>query len=197
MSGWQGTIWGQKCAELHAFLLPEFSGLVLGIGPDEWARKDATQRILFLGPGMVAQYQTFDLVVPDETIEPTIKGTSATRRGIWDRVCPILCMIAVPFNGTSGDGSTDTSAVACEDLYERFLAALHTKAHIRASEIDGAKWLGSKAGVNGAAVHVSFSLRFTVYDKQLATAQPIKTTVASVDIANPAGTVVASAVPGD
>ena len=177
-------------------MLPEFPDLVLGIGPDEWARKDATRRILFLGPGMVAQYQTFDLVVPDEMIEPTIKGTSATRRGIWDRVCPILCMIAVPKNGTNEDGSNDASAVACEDLYERFLSALHAKAHIRASDIEGAKWFGARAGVNGVAVHVSFALRFTVYDKPLSTAQPTKTTVTSVGVTNPAGIVVASAVPG-
>lgn len=193
---WHGTSWGAKCAELHAFLLPEFAGLVLGIGPDEWARKDATKRILFLGPGMVAQYQTFDLVVPDETIVVPIKGTSQTRQGIFGRICPILCMIAVPKNGTTEDGSDDTSAVDCEDLYERFLDSLHTIAHLRASSIESAKWFGSRAGVNGAAVQVIFTLRFTVYRNPLQTAKPIKTTIQTINVANPNGVIVGTAVPG-
>ena len=51
--------------------------------------------------------------------------------------------------------------------------------------------------LDGVAVHVSFSLRFTVYDKPLSTAKPVKTTVTSIGITNPAGVVVASVVPGD
>jgi hypothetical protein len=191
---WHNTSWGLVCAQLHAYLLPEFAGLVLGIGPDDLARHDATQRILFLGPGMVVQYQTLDLVVPDETLVPTIRGSSATHRGIVDRICPILCIIATPFNGT--ESTADTSPVVCEDIYERFLSAINTKAHIRASDVESAKWFGSRAGMKGSAVHVSFSLRFTVYDKPLVTAKPTSTTVTTVDITDPAGVIVNTAVPG-
>jgi hypothetical protein len=193
---WHNTAWGLVCAQLHAYLLPEYPTLVLGIGPDDWARHDATQRIIFLGPGMVAQYQTIDIVVPDETIEPPIRGAAPPgKRSVADRVCPILCMIATPFNGN--ESTADTSAVVCEDLYERFLAARNTKAHGRASEIIGAKWFGSKAGKNGAAVQVTMMLRFTVYDKLLQHAKPTSTTVTTTNVANPAGVVIDTAVPGD
>lgn len=194
---WAQTSWGLVCAELHAYLLPEYPDLVLGIGPDEWARKDATQRLLFLGPGMSINYQTIELLVPEETLEPPIKGAAPPgRRAICDRICPIVCMVASRYNGTE-DPTTDTSPVACEDLYERLLAAINEKAHIRASEVQSARWFGSRAGANGSAVQVSFSLRFTVFDQPLARAKPTSTTVAGVSVANPSGIVVGTAVPGD
>jgi hypothetical protein len=106
-----------------------------------------------------------------------------------------LGRLFVPFNGS--ETTADTSAVDCENLYERFLAGLNTVAHVRASAVQGAEWYAVASGKRGTAVDVLFSLRFTVYDKQLATAKPTSSAIASVSAANPAGVVVASMVPGD
>ncbi len=194
---WALTAWGQVCTQIHTRLKAEFPTLALGIGPDGWARHDATLRLLFLGPGMVARYQTTDIVVPNETLEvPTVGQRPPGKRAIRDRVCPIVAFIASPYNGTE-DASTDTSAVVVEDVYERFLAAVDYVAHGRASTTVDAQWFGGAAGRNGCAVQVNMALRFVVLDKPLAKAKPTSTTVTGLSIANPAGVVVETVVPGD
>lgn len=194
---WALTAWGQVCAAIHAKLLPEYPALTLGIGPDEFAAHDATQRILFLGPGMAARYQTRDIIVPNETLETITRGQRPPgKRGLWDRVCPVVCVISSPYNGTE-DALTDTSAVATEDLYERFLAALNEIAHGRASGLVDAQWFGGSAGRNGCAVQVNMTLRFVVTDKPLLKAKPTTTKVTNVAAANPSGDPIANMVPGD
>lgn len=193
---WALTAWGQVCAEIHARLLPEYPDLVLAIGPDEFAQHESRQRLMFLGPGMVARYQTREIVVPNETLETiTVGQRPPGKRGIRDRVCPVVCVIASPYNGTE-DASTDTSAVDVEDLYERFVAAVDYVAHGRASEIVDAQWFGGSAGRNGCAVQVNMSLRFVILDKPLQSAQPTSSTVTGLSVANPAGVTVATMVPG-
>lgn len=193
---WALTAWGQVCAQIHARLAPEFPELALGIGPDDWARHSSVQRLLFLGPGMSARYQTTDILVPNETLEvPTVGQRPPGKRAIRDRVCPLVAVIASPYNGTE-DAATDTSAVVVEDIYERFLAAVDYVAHGRASSIVDAQWLGGSAGKNGCAVQINMALRFVVLDAPLANAKPISTTVTGLSVANPAGTVVETAVPG-
>ena len=193
---WALTAWGQTCAQIHAMLVLEFPDLALGIGPDDWARHNAVKRILFLGPGQTARYQTTDILVPNETLEaPTVGQRPPGKRAIRDRVCPLVVFIAAPYNGTE-DASTDTSAVVVEDIYERFLAAVDYVAHGRAASIVDAQWLGGAAGRNGCAVQINMTLRLVVLDTPLAKAKPTSTTVTGLSVANPTGNVVETAVPG-
>lgn len=193
---WAATAWGLVCANLHAYLLPEYPDLVLCIGPDEWTRHEGRERVMFLGPGMSVQTRTHDVSVARETFAPPVRGSAPPgHRATWDRICPILCRLAVPFAGS--ETTADTSPEACENLYERFLAGLNTVAHVRASSVDGAEWHGSAVGKYGTAVDIYFSLRFTVYDNPLRRIKPTSTEVSAVQVAAPSGTVVDVAVPGD
>jgi hypothetical protein len=193
---WALTAWGQVCAQIHARLAPEFPALTLGIGPDDWARHNAVQRLLFLGPGQTARYQTTDILVPNETLEvPTVGQRPPGKRAIRDRVCPIVVFIAAPYDGTE-DAATDTSAVVVEGIYERFIAAVDYVAHGRASSIVDAQWFGGSAGRNGCAVQINMALRLVVLDNPLAKAKPTLTTVTGLSVANPTGDVVETAVPG-
>lgn len=192
---WANTAWGQVCASLHAFLLPEYPDLVLGIGVDEWLLHEGRVRLQFLGPGMVARSATNDISVPAEELAPTIKGARPPgKRALWDRVCPIRCRIAVPFMGS--ETLPDASPEYCEDLYERFLDAINTIAHLRKSGVETTEWFGGSAGRGGAAAIVAFTLRFTVYANELRAVKPTSTEVPAVETSNPGGATTGVMVPG-
>jgi hypothetical protein len=91
----------------------------------------------------------------------------------------------------------DTSQEYCEDLYERFLDALNTNAHLRKSGVETAEWSGGSVGIGGTSVLIAFTLRFTVYAKRLLRAKPTSTEVAAVNTSAPDGDTTATMVPGD
>jgi hypothetical protein len=137
-----------------------------------------------------------DTRAESERIEPPVRGAAPPgRRALFDRVCPIVLHLTQPYPTT--EGATDDSPERCEDLFERFLDALNTIAHVRASEIESVAWFGGSIGINGTACEVVFALRFTVYSQPLRQIQPESSTIEAIQVADPAFGVVDEAVPGD